>query len=205
MTVLQGRFLIQALKFETELRTYLRSAVRNATDAQDLLQETYARLWRAGDTDTMVVQSIRAFAFTIARRVAIDFTRARRLCDPPSIPIDSMTDSDELHSCGTIAQVEGIVAAQQEIELLARALSALPTRSRDVFTLRKIYGYSQEEIATLLGISQHTVERHVGIASRRCAEFLCSRPGGPQQYSLLERLSRWPSELRKAVRKAVRK
>src|ERR1700730_2435646 len=189
MTGSRERYLVQALAFEPSLRQYLRRCVRNTSDAEELLQEPYARLLRAGETDTMVVQSVRAFSFTIARRVAIDFTRARRVNDPPAIPLESMTEADELAVSTTQSQVEGAVGAQQEIELLSRALLDLPTRSREVFTLRKVYGYSKAEIAALLGIAENTVQRHVGIAARRCAQYLCGQPGGPQQYSLLQRFS----------------
>jgi DNA-directed RNA polymerase specialized sigma24 family protein len=69
MTNQRARFLLQAFKYERQLRDYLRRSTRNFADAEDLLQETYARLLRQGDSDTLVVQSIRSFAFTIARRV----------------------------------------------------------------------------------------------------------------------------------------
>jgi RNA polymerase sigma-70 factor (ECF subfamily) len=62
-------------------------------------------------------------------------------------------------------------AHNQELELLTQAIQSLPDRCRQVLTLRKIYGLSQKEIASELGIAEHTVEAQVANGMRRCAEF----------------------------------
>ena len=71
-----------------------------------------------------------------------------------------------------------VAAKNQELELLTKAIQSLPERCRQVLTLRKIYGLPQREIATLLGISEHTVEAQVANGMRRCTEFL-ARHGLP--------------------------
>jgi RNA polymerase sigma-70 factor (ECF subfamily) len=45
-----------------------------------------------------------------------------------------------------------------------------------VFTLRKVYGFSQKEIAERLQISENTVEQHLTKAARRCAQVLFESP-----------------------------
>ena len=40
-------------------------------------------------------------------------------------------------------------------------MEQLPARCRQVFTLRKVYGLSQKEIAAELKISENTVESHL--------------------------------------------
>jgi RNA polymerase sigma-70 factor (ECF subfamily) len=54
-------------------------------------------------------------------------------------------------------------------------MEALPTRCRQVFTLRKLYELSHREIADQLGISERTVEAQIDKAMRRCAAFLRER------------------------------
>ena len=55
-------------------------------------------------------------------------------------------------------------------------MQLLPVQARRVFVLKKVYGYSQREIAEELGLAQSTVEKHVALAVRRCAEYM-SRHG----------------------------
>jgi RNA polymerase sigma-70 factor (ECF subfamily) len=186
----KARFLREALRHEHLLRDLLWRYTRNHADADDLLQEVYARLLSQGGSDSVVVRSVRGFAVTTAKRIAIDFLRARRKPEPPEVSIDLMTEEEHFAANTTVVDVEGLVNAQQELHLLAVALGGVSKRTREVFVLRKIYGFSQEEIAQLLGISEHTVERHVGNAARHCADYLCSRSGSPTRYSVMEHVRR---------------
>jgi RNA polymerase sigma factor (sigma-70 family) len=77
-------------------------------------------------------------------------------------------------------QVERIVSAEQEMTLLVEAVERLPERCRQVFTLRKVYGFTQKEIATRLGISENTVEQHLSKAGRHCAQHLFEHTAGAQ-------------------------
>jgi len=72
----------------------------------------------------------------------------------------------------------GSASRDEELGRLTRAIQALPERCRQVLTLRKIYGLSQREIATRLGLPESTVEAEVADGVRRCARFL-SNPGQP--------------------------
>jgi len=67
------------------------------------------------------------------------------------------------------------VSRLQEIEILHEALQSLPERCREVFTLRRIYGLSQREIAQRLGLSEKTVENHSVTALKKCTEFFRRR------------------------------
>ena len=65
---------------------------------------------------------------------------------------------------------------RRHLALLASAVEKLPTRCRQVFTLRKAYGFSQKEIAERMQISENTVEQHLTKAARRCAQALFESP-----------------------------
>ena len=65
----------------------------------------------------------------------------------------------------------------------------MPRRCRQTFTLRKVYGFSQKEIAARLSIAENTVEQHLMKAARRCAEALFDSPlSQRQQRKWLPRL-----------------
>jgi RNA polymerase sigma-70 factor (ECF subfamily) len=175
----EHRFLLPALEFESVLRACLYRYTRNTADVDELLQETYARLLVAGATAQPNVRSIRAFCLTVARNVALDWLRHRQI-----VPIELVADMEALDVLDEGAQVEEIVNAHQELSLLASVVEQLPTRCRQVFTLRKVYGYSQKEIAERLQISENTVEQHLTKAVRRCAQALFESPKTPQDLGL---------------------
>jgi RNA polymerase sigma factor (sigma-70 family) len=51
----------------------------------------------------------------------------------------------------------------------------LPARCREVFTLRRLHGFSHRDIATRLGKSENTVDAHLCHAIIRCREYFVSR------------------------------
>src|SRR5712664_3798629 len=132
------RYLLEALEFESVLRACLRRYVKTPADVDELLQETYARLLVAGRDSKKDILSVRAFALGVARHVALDWLRHQDV-----IPIERVTDLEALNDLNEGEQVEAIVSLDQEIDRLAQAVQDLPDRCRDVFVLRKVYGYNQ--------------------------------------------------------------
>ena len=51
-------------------------------------------------------------------------------------------------------------------------MARLPDVCRRVFVLRRVYGFSQREIAEYLGISIKTVEAHLAKGMVRCTDFM---------------------------------
>lgn len=159
------------LPHEPMLRAWLRTRFPSLYDADDLVQETYARVLHA--RATVPIATAKAFLFTTARNLAIDRLRRAQIVD-----IESLAEIERLSVFDDMPGVSETVERRQELELLTQAIQSLPERCRQVLTLRKIYGLSQREIAAQLGISEHTVEAQVGNGMRRCAEFL-ARHGLP--------------------------
>ncbi len=179
------RYLLQALEFEGVLRACLYRYTRNNSDVEELLQETYARLLTAGSTDEPEVRSVRAFALTLARNAAFDWLRHQQVA-----PIELIADMETPEASDEDAQVDEIVNGHQELALLVNAVQDLPDRCRQAFTLRKVYGYSQKEIAGRLQISEHTVEQHLTKAARRCTQALFDQPIAERRSTFLDGVRR---------------
>jgi len=147
------------------LRAWLRSRFRSETDFDDILQESYLRVLRAHADGKL--QSPKAFLFAIARNLALDRLRHRSVArNEPLVQNelwDVLLDEDD---------VAETVARNQELELLTEAIQSLPDRCRQVFTLRKVYGMSQPDIARKLGISARTVSAQLTIGVHKCTEFM---------------------------------
>jgi RNA polymerase sigma-70 factor (ECF subfamily) len=181
-----SRYLVEALQCEWLLRAFLFRYVHNAADVDELLQETYARLLSSQHDSGVEIRSVRAFALTVARNVALDWLRRRDV-----VPINLVADIAALDVLDESAQVDEIVNAQQELALLAECVAKLPERCRQVITLRRVYGLSQREIAQRLRIKEGTVEQLLARAVRRCAESLLAREvAADRPYSLATRLTR---------------
>jgi RNA polymerase sigma-70 factor (ECF subfamily) len=181
----EERYLVQALEFESVLRACLYRYARNSSDVEELLQETYARLLSAGSSNEPEVRSVRAFSLTVARNVAFDWLRHKQV-----VPIELVADMGAMDILDERDQIDAIVNSHQELMMLVKAVQQLPERCRQVFTLRKVYGYSQKEIAARMSISENTVEQQLVKAARHCAQALFDQPVAERQATMFERFRR---------------
>lgn len=165
-------FVDEVQPHEASLRAYLRHSLDSVSDVDDLVQECYARLWRARNHGE--VHSIRAFLFTVARNAVRDLLRRRAVSH--ALPI---TENATMPVLENVPDVADVVCRREELAILTDAIRALPERCRHVFLLRKFQGLSQKEIAARLGITENTVESLVAKGARRCAAHLRTYGVGP--------------------------
>lgn len=161
---------------EAMLRAWLRMRFGSECDVDDLVQEAYVRVLHArarGDE----LRSPKAFLFAVARNLALDRARQRTFSHA-----EPLVQNDALHVLDENGDVPETVARNQELALLTEAIQSLPDRCRRIFTLRKIYGLSQREIAGRLGLSEHTVSAQLTIGLHKCTEYFAQhrreRKGG---------------------------
>lgn len=127
--------------------TYL----RNQEDTEDLIQEIFLRVLK-GRIRLDDVSNPEGYLKTAVRNLAIDRLRQDNTHEDASSNLKIVSE----HPLPLEQQELG-----QEID---KAISALPNKTRLVFTLKQLEGKSYKEIATLLDISPNTVENHMAKA-----------------------------------------
>jgi len=110
----------------------------NAADAEDVLQTVFLRLLRRTQADAM--DNEESYLRRAAINASLDVIRSRQ--------------SDRTMELVDVASNRSDADASDLRQVLARAISTLPQRSAEIFTLRFIEGLSNPEIARMLGISQ---------------------------------------------------
>ncbi len=149
---------------EPTLRAWLHSQFPGNAEIEDIMQESFARVWQARLRGEL--RAPKAFLFATARNLALDYVRRQNV-----LRAEPLTDSDEAGLLDETAGVPETVQRNQELALLTEAIQSLPDRCRQIFTLRKIYGLPQAQIAAQLGVSEHTVSAQLTIGLHKCTEF----------------------------------
>ncbi len=145
---------------------FLAHRLRDHALAEDALQETFTKAFRALDTfDTK--RRLGPWLSTIAENVAID-THRRRARVEPALRDDLPKDGEQLK----------VVAARESEELVAAALKVLPEAPREILLLRYRHGITQSEIAGRLGVSVRTVQTREAAALELLVSMLDARRGG---------------------------
>jgi len=161
-------FAAEVHAHDGQLKAYLRGAFPAIRDADDLVQESYVRVWKR--QTVRPIGAVKAFLFSVARHLALDALRRER-----RNPVAAVADVAALFALDERPDSADHACAAEETELLLAAVAALPARTREVYMLRKFEGLSQKQIATQLGLSENTVEVQIGRANRRCERFLRDR------------------------------
>jgi RNA polymerase sigma factor (sigma-70 family) len=158
-------FLNQVFRHRAALYRYLRRFTCGAEDIEDLVQETYVRVYALPDFQS--IDSPRALLFRIAHNMAVE--RARR---QKSQATDSVADLERLTVYSSDAPADEQIDARRRFESFCAAVDRLPPLCRRVFVLRKVYRLSHDEIAEVLGVSHSTIEKHVAKGLIRCRDSL---------------------------------
>ncbi|MER6014013.1 RNA polymerase sigma factor [Streptomyces bluensis] len=146
-------------------------------DAEDLVQETLLRAYRAiGRFDG---EHPRAWLLTIMRRAEINRHRRRtpRLLDDPD------ADLDRLSSVGVAESPEELVLGESFDAVVGAALAALPDKHQQVVRLVDIGGLSYGEAAEVLDVPEGTVMSRLHRARKRIRTQLVAAGLAPKKRS----------------------
>jgi len=139
---------------------YLARMTGDRQHADDLLQETYYRFYRAGASYESETHRRNAL-FCIATNLAHDTARRRRLVEIVSLP-----ERDELAADDRTAS-----RAERRTDL-TRAMERLKPRQREMLWLAYGQGASHNEIAQILGLKSASIKLLLFRARRKLAALL---------------------------------
>lgn len=170
-----------ALEFETEALSYMDQLyaaalrmTRNAADAEDLVQETYAKAFTARDKFTMGT-NLKAWLYRIQTNAFINTYRKKQR-EP------KRSDAEQVEDWQLAAAAEhtstGLVSAEQEaLDLIGdddikRALSELSEDFRMAVYLSDVEGFAYKEIAQIMDTPVGTVMSRLHRGRKMLREML---------------------------------
>lgn len=152
-----------------------RSLTGNRADAEDLVQDTLLRAYRA--IDRFDGRYPRAWLLTILRNAQVNRVRRRR----PELLRDPEAGRRLLESREAHESAETVVVDPQFDAAVADALADLPDRFSRVVELVDVDGLSYQEAAEVLGVPVGTVMSRLHRARRRIRTRLASAGHVPRR------------------------
>ncbi len=154
------------LDFRSQLARSI-SGIVPPREIEDIVQETYLRVRETRNVGR--IRSPKSFLFATARNLAIDYLkRAESRLTSATDDVESVTGVLGERCDSTLETV----VSDQEFSRFCDAVRYLPAQCRKAFVLRKVYGFSQREIADVLRLSESTVEKHIARGIRGCTQFM---------------------------------
>lgn len=127
-------------------------------DIKDVIQQTFIKLWehREGLKEELSLQS---YLITIAKNDIYNSVK-KRVAEQRHLAAQPETEGQQALQMSEIR------------DLLQHILQELPHKRREVFSLSRIEGYSNKEIAEMLDISKSTVENHINHSTKQVKGIL---------------------------------
>ncbi len=168
--VRQGKtsmFEILVKRYETPLFNYIRRMVRSASDAEDLFQETFLRVYTHLDS-FRVTARFRPWVYRIATNLCRDHLRYRRRHPHVSLDADVGPEGGSQTMVDTIEaptpNPSELASGTEMAELIEASVGKLSAKHRSVFLMARYEGMPYDEIARTLAIPVGTVKSRMNKA-----------------------------------------
>lgn len=162
------------LVLHPRLKGYCRLFIADENLVEDIIQETFLTLWEKRDL-IKTEKSIESLIFVMVRNRCLNELRKQRMesgrIDPDNIKVAELQYLYQLD----FTDKEEKSLEEMLIESFQKAVNELPEKMKAVFTLCKIEGKNQKEIAENLGISIKMVEKHIAGAKKQIRDQLLKK------------------------------
>ena len=133
---------------------FLSARLGSYQDAREVAQEAYVRLLNLDRPEA--ASFLKALLYKTAANLAIDRLRHRKLV----VSHETSTRADELFA----VPADVMPAAQDDVRIVADALSELPAQCRSAFLMSRVEALDSGEIATRLGVTDRAVRKYIARA-----------------------------------------
>ena len=141
--------------------------LRDPDDAAEATQEAFVKVWRSLKSfrgDAM----FETWLYRVATNTAISKHRSRKR----RRTFEAGVGDELLGEMAAPGSVEATAGAKIEVAALDKALQTLPEHYRAAVVLRDVYGFTTEEIATQLKISETAAKVRVHRGRKKLREML---------------------------------
>ncbi len=135
---------------------YATKMVEDVAEAEEIVGNMFFQFWEKRE-QLEITTSLKAYLYRSVHNACLNHIKHQKVKQAYVEHINHTTT--EINSQDTLEQKE--LAAE-----IRTAISSLPEKCQEVFDLVKLQGLKYREVATLLGVSEKTVENQMGKALR---------------------------------------
>ena len=156
------------LEQQGPLKSFISKFVKRPQDVDDIAQDTFIRAIRAEKRND--IEFPRAYLYRIARNLSFEFLSKKH------VKLTNYIEDCALDDISVpVADVEKTIAVNERMVRVKEAIADLPPQCQRVFIMHKVYGFKYREIASQLGISMSTVEKHIISGLRKCRHSVLAK------------------------------
>lgn len=132
--------------------------VENQPDAEDIVQETYMKLWQKRN-DTEHIENIESFAVAVLKNACFDFLRKMK---PETVELSALSQK--------ISFLETQIEDKEKLQYVETIVKQLPERQQQLIRLRHYEELSDKEIEKLTGLKTGNIKVIISRARKTIKE-----------------------------------
>lgn len=158
-------------KYQQKIYWHIRKMVIDHDDADDLIQETFIKVWQSlpnfrGDSQLFT------WIYRIATNECLNFLQKKKRQN--HVPLENSDDENSLNLISTLeSSIDSDYISGDEIQIkLQKALLTLPDKQRLVFNMKYYDDLKYEEIAEITGTSVGALKASYHLAVKKIEDVL---------------------------------
>lgn len=136
--------------------------MENAEDAEDMVQETYLRLWKKREEIPPDIENVEAYCIRIIRNLCLDALKAPQI-EEEQCPIEEL----DVPQTGSLMRE---VETRDEASIVRRIIQDLPEQQRQIVKMRDVDDLPYEEIEQITGLTTVNIRVLLSRARKKIRE-----------------------------------
>lgn len=150
-------------RYYVKVKLFVLGFIKDKAEADDIAQDIFLKLW-VQRYKIGVVADWDAYFYKVARNSTLNALKAKH-------KKQLSTTSPPLQVADYVA-LEDIVCTDELQTIINNVIKQMPPQRSKVFTMSRVEGLTNQEIATALNISKRTVETHITAALNQIKRIL---------------------------------
>lgn len=149
------------MKYFPKVKYFISHIVKSEAVGEELAQDIFMKIWEHRDK-LSTIQSFNSYVYRMAKNISLNYLEHKYI--------------EELYLEKYQGETEFSIEEDfyaKELELLEQlTINTMPPQRKMVYEMSRRQGYSNEEIATKMGLSKKTVENYLNIALKEIKKTL---------------------------------
>ena len=153
----EGSYKLLFVYFHKSLLRFALSMVKNQEASEEIVSDAMMKLWYAKER-LLAIENLKLYLFTAVKNASLNYLSRNTKYTSWDVEYVEIEPSIDLYN------PEQIMLREELTNTITAAIKELPPKCQMAYKLVREDGFSYKDVASIMGISENTVDRHLSNA-----------------------------------------